>query len=710
MDAHAINVYVAALRYAAAGYHVYPVTLGLKENGKKKVTVHVKWSEASTTDTAQITAWFGPGTPYAGAGIGIDCDKSGIVVVDLDEGVAEGGRVKAGIANWNELIGQHGGAEWEPFRVQTRSGGGHLFFRQRADAPVFNTAGKVAVDVDTRGVGGTVFAAPTRIQGTDQAYRWLADLIPVADLPLIPAWLPELLAQMDRVEEAEAVGALTASGQAPVTVGDARGRMMQHCDVIRAEPVGSETGNTTVYKRSCMVGQYVGAGQIDYADAHAALTAAVDSWQYTDPDLYKAIDRGLQWGLARPRAWEEAMAAPSPRPFPCADAVPALQAPQPAQHAPVALADAHAVFRRWLGPEYDMDALNATLAAAAVERLDGDPLWLLVISGSGNAKTETVQALSGTGATVTSTISSDGALLSASPRKDRGKDATGGLLRKMGDRGVLVIKDVTSILSANRDTRATVLAAMREVYDGHWERNVGTDGGRTLTWAGRLSVVGAVTTAWDQAHDVIATMGDRFVLLRMDSTQGRLASGRRAIGNTGDEVQMRAELAAAVGGVLAGVDPGSGATLTDAEQGRLLAAADVVTLARTAVVSDYRGDVVDAHAPEMPTRFAKQLSQVLRGALAMGMGRGDALRLALRCARDSMPPLRLAILLDVAANPLSRTTDVRKRLEKPRTTVDRQLQALHMLGLVHTTETETSPDKFVWRYSVTEGIDLNAIQ
>jgi hypothetical protein len=39
-------------------------------------------------------------------------------------------------------------------------------------------------------------------------------------------------------------------------------------------------------------------------------------------------------------------------------------------------------------------------------------------------------------------------------------------------RGVLVIKDVTSIISANRDLRATVLAALREVYDGRWSRNM----------------------------------------------------------------------------------------------------------------------------------------------------------------------------------------------------------------------------------------------
>ena len=53
----------------------------------------------------------------------------------------------------------------------------------------------------------------------------------------------------------------------------------------------------------------------------------------------------------------------------------------------------------WLGEDYDLDALDAMLAAAAVERLDGDPLWLLIVSGSGDAKTETVQPLGGVGAT-----------------------------------------------------------------------------------------------------------------------------------------------------------------------------------------------------------------------------------------------------------------------------------------------------------------------
>lgn len=377
----------------------------------------------------------------------------------------------------------------------------------------------------------------------------------------------------------------------------------------------------------------------------------------------------------------------------------------------VTLEDAHEVFRRWLGDDYDLDALDVVLATAAVERLDGDPLWLLVISGSGNAKTETVQALAGAGATLVSTISSEGALLSATSKKERSKAATGGLLRQVGSRGVLVVKDVTSILSMQRDQRAQVLGALREVYDGSWTRTVGTDGGQTLDWSGRLALVGAVTTAWDKAHGVIAAMGDRFVLVRMDSTTGRQAAGRRAISNTGHEVVMRAELAEAAAGVLAGMTV-EGTEVSDAETETLLAAADLVTLARTAVEYDYRGDVIDAHAPEMPTRFAKQLAQVIRGAVALGHNRDEGMRLAIRCARDSMPPLRLAIVDDLAAHPDSTTAEVRKRLGLPRSTVDRQLQALHMLGVLDVDEDEgmhRGQPVTRWSYRLAAHIDPTAL-
>ena len=310
------------------------------------------------------------------------------------------------------------------------------------------------------------------------------------------------------------------------------------------------------------------------------------------------------------------------------------------------------------------------------------------MSGSGNAKTETAQALQGAGAHVVSTIASQGALLSATSKRERSADASGGLLRQIGEKGLVVVKDVTSILSMGRELRAEVLAALREIYDGRWVRTVGTDGGRTLEWQGRLAMVGAVTTAWDPRIQssrrwVTASCCSGWTPLRQ-----RFAAGRQAIANTGNEDKLRAELATAVADALAGASR-SGIELNDTETDKLLAAADLVTLTRTAVEFDYRGNVIDAHAPEMPTRFAKQLAQVVRGGVAVGMSRNAAMRLAIRCARDSMPPLRLAIIDYLAVHAGSPTTEVRKGIGKPRTTVDRELQALQMLGAVVCEEEET---------------------
>jgi hypothetical protein len=390
----------------------------------------------------------------------------------------------------------------------------------------------------------------------------------------------------------------------------------------------------------------------------------------------------------------------------------AVRARHDGAHKRYTLTDVHKVFGRWLGEEYDFATLDATLAVSVSERLLGDPAWLMIISGPGHAKTETAQATSGVGAHVVSTISSEGALLSASPRRQKGKNATGGLLRAIGERGILTIKDFTSILSMNRETRATVLAALREIHDGYWSRNVGSDGGQTISWRGRIVVIGACTTAWDQAHMVISTMGDRFVLIRSNSHLGRVTGGLQAIRNTGKEAIMREEMAKAVASFIDGVNTQSAYQLTQDDEMTIVRAADLVTMARTGVELDYRGDVIDAHQPEAPTRLAKQLTQIMRGAVAIGMTPEAALQLVIRCARDSMPQLRLTVLQDLEQHPNSLVIDIRRRLQKPRATTDRTLQALHILGLLTCREQEQERGgKTVQtrRYSLANSVSLRVV-
>jgi hypothetical protein len=380
--------------------------------------------------------------------------------------------------------------------------------------------------------------------------------------------------------------------------------------------------------------------------------------------------------------------------------------------APITLAAAHAVFRRWLGQDYDTAALDVVLAAAAVERLDGDPLWVLLVSGAGNAKTETVQALSGCGAFVESTVRSEGALLSGTSLRDQSSSATGGLLRRIGDHGVLVLKDFTTVLAMDRNTRGEVLAALREIYDGRWSRNVGTNGGMTLAWEGRIAFVGAVTTAYDSHHAVVSALGDRFALVRTDSSIGRLAAGRRALGNVGSETVMRAQLADAVAGVIGNLTPAP-AHLSDAVAERLLRAADLTTYARTAVERDSHSEVIDAHMPEAPTRFAKMIGQVVRGLMALGASDSHALAVALRVAADSVPPLRLQLLRVLHEKPERTVADLTKEVQKPRNTVRREVDALHALRLVEYREekyTKTDGSHGArWVYDVAADVDPSVL-
>lgn len=148
----------AAERYAKSGWYLFP----LKPRDKKPITTHGLDDASNDLDT--IRRWW---TQTPQANIGLNCGKSGLVVIDLDMDEKKG---ENGIAEWKKIT------EKNRLLVNTStsitgSGGRHLIFKS-IDIPVRNSQDRLALGIDVRGEGGYIVLPPS-IHPSGKPYEWL---------------------------------------------------------------------------------------------------------------------------------------------------------------------------------------------------------------------------------------------------------------------------------------------------------------------------------------------------------------------------------------------------------------------------------------------------------------------------------------------------------------------------------------------------------
>jgi hypothetical protein len=337
------------------------------------------------------------------------------------------------------------------------------------------------------------------------------------------------------------------------------------------------------------------------------------------------------------------------------------------------------VFNKWLALETSTPVL-AVLGTVAANRLDGDPVWLGVVAPPSSAKTEIVGSLSRLPDVVQAATLTPAALLSGTPHKSRDKASKGGLLREIGDFGIIVMKDFGSILSMRPDAKAELLAALREIADGAWTRHVGADGGRALAWKGKVGVIFGATPAIDTYHGVIGSLGDRWLLTRMAPVKDQFA---KALAHRGaDTKTMRAELAGAVARLFASRN-GTPREIKTEEIERIGRVVALVVRLRGAVERDRRTrDLEAVYGAEGGGRIGLALERLPAGLDTLGVERERALAVVEAVALDSVPTERRGAYEFVSGKGVATTTDVAIARGLPTITVRRVLEDLAAYGLI----------------------------
>lgn len=291
----------AALTWAQRGWHVFPCAPG----GKRPAIPDQDWHDLATTDPRQIQRWWAA-RPY---NIGIDCGRSGLVVVDLDipgHGRRAPGEVpdrNTGLDTLIHLCASQGQPVPGPtFTAATPSGGLHLYFGA-TDLTVGNSTERLGRLIDVRGSGGYVIAP-----GSYRDSGFYDVLNPAPPVPL-PSWIAEL---HEKPRPSPSIG---------LDLAGVRNRSAFAQAVLTGEAgtvaATREYPDFALNRSAFKLGQLVAAGVLSETDVIAELSAAAVRTGMPEREISRTIRRGLTAGEHNPRQAPDRVAPPElrvPRP------------------------------------------------------------------------------------------------------------------------------------------------------------------------------------------------------------------------------------------------------------------------------------------------------------------------------------------------------------------------------------------------------------
>lgn len=299
--------------------------------------------------------------------------------------------------------------------------------------------------------------------------------------------------------------------------------------------------------------------------------------------------------------------------------------------------------------EPDLVAARALYAAVCAHHLKGPLVWPMLVAPPGSGKTELLAGLR--------EFPNAHEIDSLTPQTfitgyfDEGHGGLGskrdkpiGLLHRIGESGVIVFSDFSTILALKHEAKAMILAQMRRIYDGTLRKEFG--GPSDLTereWKGRITFVAAVTPDIDRHYQSFQSLGERFVMIRWPRVGG-VETAMAAMDQ--DTNAARNDLREAAAAVFQGL-PELQPEVPEAVKQQIASIAEFAARARTHITRDTKKQIEYVPDAESPTRLAQQFIQLARGSALLDSARAVSLEdigVVRRVAMDSLTENRRAVL------------------------------------------------------------------
>lgn len=302
----------------------------------------------------------------------------------------------------------------------------------------------------------------------------------------------------------------------------------------------------------------------------------------------------------------------------------------------------------------DDSIIDVVLATMLANRMPGDPIWLAIIGGSSSGKTELINAI----CTVdyifqVSTMTSNTLLSGMKPQK--GKETS--LLLQVPRNAIMVMKDLNTFISMNREDQQAIMGQFLQMYDGEMTKSTGT--GETIKWKGKIGFITGVTEQIHIFQAKFSAFGTRFINYTL-KTQDRIKTAKRSSEIAGKIRDHRKNLQEAFKAYVDYMVPlviESDHVLPEEVSKTIIELSDFAARSRSPVSRDFQGRMELVMSLEMPMRISNMIHLVGKTFMAMNAGKlseNNKLILYKMCL-DNIPKGR-RLALDVLAGTGSITT------------------------------------------------------
>ena len=268
--------------YIKRGWAIFPLKGKLPARG-------IRWRDESAPKAEGFRE---------GDNVGLDCGKSGLIVIDIDSKAD-----RDGIAEWNALTSKYGIDISGALQAKTGGGGYHFIFKDTTNGEIGNSAGKLGPGIDVRANGGYIVLPPSVHPQTGAKYEQVGSWEGQEPAPVPPVLVgllrkdkakQQLLAPAGVSRKPQVIGEIEYTGR------DRYAEVAIRNEVERVRSAPSGERNDTLNRAAHALGRLVGAGRLNESDALSQLRSAAGSNGLSANEINATIASGFESGKSDP--------------------------------------------------------------------------------------------------------------------------------------------------------------------------------------------------------------------------------------------------------------------------------------------------------------------------------------------------------------------------------------------------------------------------